>query len=156
MLHSLPSQGLWCSGFKRVELQVRVGSEPVNLVAQLFTLYFLCSFRHFLRSLPLYFSSPLCLSAACRFVNSPLLPQDLPLPHFIRETCLHSLHGNAGCFHWVEFHYAACLCILINSWVCVFAGVCTDNLWGCEEQCVCWIHVNMCHITAFIHVCVCV
>ncbi len=82
-------------------------------------------YRHLSHSLILHSSSPLCLSAACRFVSSPSpLPQDLLLPSFHqRKTSPLSLHGNAGCFHEVEFHYSVWLCILINS-VCVCWSVC--------------------------------
>lgn len=50
-------------------------------------------YRHLSHSLILYSSSPLCLSAACRFVSSPSpLPQDLLLPSFHqRKTPLSSL-----------------------------------------------------------------
>lgn len=117
------SEGLLYLGFNSSGF--RSGSNHKQRIRRLSLV--LCFFfrtppRH---SLILHSSSPLCLSAVCRFVSSfPPPPQDLlrPSNHQREMSPLTLSTAKYGCFHPAGFHLGW-LCILINI-LCVFAWVC--------------------------------
>lgn len=96
------------------------GSESAGSATLCFSFH--TPLRH---SLILHFSSPRCLSAACRFVSSfSPPPQDLLCPSYHQREMspLTLCTAKKGCFHQVGF-LLGCFCILIKI-LCVFAWVC--------------------------------